>query len=402
MYPDKNIPESFCTAPWAATYVDPTGDVRPCCIYRGSVGNINENSFDEILNSDKMKELKKELIKGEKPEECSICWEQEKISPGTSFQKTMKRRFYNSIPNMINETYDTLLYWDLRPSNSCNFGCLMCCNDLSSGHWQLNTDLNRPNVLEQKFVEVNKNGFDDVIDKMKSVLSNITEEEKEQYFHIYFAGGEPLLLEHHRNMLMWLIESGNDNIKIRYNTNCSTIKYKGTDFIEIWKNWKVPIEIDASIDSSGIVGEYQRYGSSWKSIKNNLIKLADCDNIDLTYNIVVSFITYNNLVETINELEKINGTSLKDKVRFNHVNSNRFDIRMIPKEKLNIDILNRLDKRGYDVKQLYDVINSYDSFLYNKKSVWNELISLFDDLKRVKNKDIYSMLPWIQDIKDSI
>ena len=54
--------ENFCTAPWVATYVDPKGDVKPCCIYQGSLGNLNESSFDDILTSMEMRDLKGKFI----------------------------------------------------------------------------------------------------------------------------------------------------------------------------------------------------------------------------------------------------------------------------------------------------------------------------------------------------
>ena len=393
---------NFCTAPWTATYVDPKGDVKPCCIYQGSVGNLNENTFDEILTSTTMRNLKGKFINGEKPTECNACWQQEKQAPGTSLLETMWERYSHFVPDILDGTFNTIYYWDMRPSNNCNFGCVMCCHGLSSGHWQLNEDIMRPNFIREKFIEVKDDNFDVMVNEMKKVLQTITREQKEKEFQIYFAGGEPLLLEHHRNLLLWLVESKNTNVKLRYNTNCSTLKYKGTDFVDIWKEWKTPVVIDASIDSSGLAGEYQRHGSSWKVIKKNLTRLTSCSEIELTYNLVTSMITYDNLIETINELEEIDGEDLNKRLRFTPlVNPPEYDIRMMPRKLLNTDILDELDERGYNVNELRTIITDmYDDFDINndRKELWITNKSVFDRINKYRNKNIYDILPWIRDI----
>ncbi|SVD90756.1 uncharacterized protein METZ01_LOCUS443610, partial [marine metagenome] len=233
--------ENFCTAPWVATYVDPKGDVKPCGIYQGSLGNLNESSFDDILTSMEMRDLKGKFINGEKPKECRQCWKQEEYAPGSSYLETMWERYSHVVPDILNGTHETIFYWDMRPSNNCNFGCLMCCHVLSSGYWQLNEDIMRPNFTREKFIEVNDDNFKGMVDKIKRLLKSAPREQKEKDFQVYFAGGEPLLIDHHRSMLLWLLESGNDNINLRYNTNCSTLKYKGTDFVDIWEKWKTPV-----------------------------------------------------------------------------------------------------------------------------------------------------------------
>jgi len=278
----------------------------------------------------------------------------------------------------------------------------MCCHGLSSGHWQLNEDIMRPNFIREKFIEVKDDNFDVMVNEMKKVLQTITREQKEKEFQIYFAGGEPLLLEHHRNLLLWLVESKNTNVKLRYNTNCSTLKYKGTDFVDIWKEWKTPVVIDASIDSSGLAGEYQRHGSSWKVIKKNLTRLTSCSEIELTYNLVTSMITYDNLIETINELEEIDGEDLNKRLRFTPlVNPPEYDIRMMPRKLLNTDILDELDERGYNVNELRTIITDmYDDFDINndRKELWITNKSVFDRINKYRNKNIYDILPWIRDI----
>ncbi len=54
------FPYKKCNAPWVSTVVEADGTVRPC-FFHESIGNIKEQSLDEILNSDESIRFRKEL-----------------------------------------------------------------------------------------------------------------------------------------------------------------------------------------------------------------------------------------------------------------------------------------------------------------------------------------------------
>ncbi len=67
--------------------------------------------------------------------------------------------------------------------------------------------------------------------------------------------------------------------QISYNTNCSIIKYKNYDLLEMWKNFK-DILIMASLDGSHERGEYMRKGQKWDIIEKNIAKIRkECPHI---------------------------------------------------------------------------------------------------------------------------
>ena len=101
----------------------------------------------------------------------------------------------------------------------------------------------------------------------KDILTDIINDTLEI---VYFAGGEPLIIPYHYEMLDYMIK--NDyakNIELRYNTNLSTLKYKSVDLLKNWSSFK-NITLSPSIDMIGEQGEYHRYGSKWNDIINNL------------------------------------------------------------------------------------------------------------------------------------
>ena len=54
---------------------------------------------------------------------------------------------------------------------------------------------------------------------------------------IYFAGGEPLIMEEHYRILKKLDERKMYHVRLKYNTNFSQMVYKGLDVMEMWSRF---------------------------------------------------------------------------------------------------------------------------------------------------------------------
>lgn len=89
---------------------------------------------------------------------------------------------------------------------------------------------------------------------------------------LYFAGGEPLVMDEHYQLLELLIARGKTNVKLTYNTNFSSFKYKHYNITELWK--KFPnISLAASLDAEGKRGEVLRKNLVWEKVVENRIYL---------------------------------------------------------------------------------------------------------------------------------
>lgn len=107
----------------------------------------------------------------------------------------------------------------------------------------------------------------------------------------YFAGGEPLITEEHYVLLEEMIRRNRTDIKLRYNTNLSNLKYKNKDLLDLWKNFP-KIDLSVSIDHYGKRAEYIRKGTEWEKELENLKKVRELDYIDFSINTVVSIFNY--------------------------------------------------------------------------------------------------------------
>lgn len=61
-----------CTDPWNLTYVRADGSVRLCCWSR-EVGNLHEQSMDEIVQGEKARKMRGGLLTGDLDEDCVRC-----------------------------------------------------------------------------------------------------------------------------------------------------------------------------------------------------------------------------------------------------------------------------------------------------------------------------------------
>ena len=85
--------------------------------------------------------------------------------------------------------------------------------------------------------------------------------------HVYFAGGEPMLIERHYEFLQKCIDSGYaENIMLEYNTNGTTLPPR---VVKLWEQFK-EVRLGVSVDGMDAVLEYQRYPVKWSKVLKNL------------------------------------------------------------------------------------------------------------------------------------
>jgi len=254
---------TFCMFPWVHLSVQPDGEVLPCC-WSSPMGLYKEDkSLDEVWNSEEIRNLRVNMLKGIESPNCQYCYTAEKLGQESYRQLTNKK--YKHHLKTVKKTKEdgtvdklNLVHWDFRFSNLCNFKCRMC-NPVSSTRWYSDD--------EQVFGAVYNDGKPtkiDVLDELNP-LFDIVEE-------IYFAGGEPLIMDEHYYILNKLIELKKTNVRLVYSTNLSVLRYKKHNVIEIWKNFE-DISVGASLDGTGKRGELIRNGMRWRIFLSNLASI---------------------------------------------------------------------------------------------------------------------------------
>lgn len=259
----KEDNKTFCALPFTHSYIHTNGDVKPCCIagLNTNLGNVNEQTIEEIFNGEEMKKLRVDLLNGVKrPEYCSDCYTADdngfnSARTGNNFD--LAHLITPSIEAMESDGYlePKIKSWDIRYSNLCNLKC-RTCGDMFSTTWSKENSENIGTVYEETKAY-----------KGEDPLKN-------QYQHvekIYFAGGEPLIMPEHYACLTKLIDIDRaKEVSLYYNTNMTKLNYNKHSLLDYWKEFK-QIQIGISIDSFGDRANYIRNGSvKWNKIEQNI------------------------------------------------------------------------------------------------------------------------------------
>ena len=258
-------PDTFCLAPWVSIHTWPDGKVFPCCLWnsRDPVGNVNAQSLEEIWNNEKMKKIRRSFLKGKKLKSCDRCFHLEDTVDQSYRQRINKD--HKDKMHYVNETNQdgslnimNLHLWDVRISNFCNFKCRSCGLGLSSSWYSDSKALGEK--VDKALININdKASFMDMLEPHYNCVDEI-----------YFAGGEPLIMPEHYQILDRLLELGRTDVNIRYSTNFSKLTYKGKHIFDYWKHFP-NLELYISIDGVGKIGEYVRKGFDDKLFYDNIM-----------------------------------------------------------------------------------------------------------------------------------
>jgi organic radical activating enzyme len=166
-----------------------------------------------------------------------------------------------------------MTYWDIRFSNLCNLKCRSCGHIFSSQWYQDQAKLAGPEWKARNTV-LNYAG------RTETDMWNQLEPHLDYVEQIYFAGGEPLLMEEHYRILDELVRRKRFDVRLIYNTNFTYTDLKGRSVFEYWQQFD-SVAVGASLDAAGGRGEYIRKGTDWNTVVENRREMMRvCPKVD--------------------------------------------------------------------------------------------------------------------------
>ena len=380
--------DTMCALPWVHKYVNPQGLVMPCCVGNENypLGNINHQKLDEIST----KPIQDQMIKGERPDACSRCWQYEDIGIISDRQQA----------NIDWAVYDNqkqfkLRFLDIRLSNKCNLMCRMCSGKFSNriaqeeeklyGTTKYKDEVLSPELVEKQFAYINEN------------INDIE--------HVYFAGGEPLINEEHYRILQLLIDNKKTDIKISYNTNFSLLKFKKHNIIDYWSKFN-NVTIGASIDLIGNQSNYVRHGVDYKTLESNYNKIKNLKNVTFRITSVLHSMNLYNLPELQKRWIDL-GVDCKD-ISFNLlVNPSEQAIIVLPDHYKNIALVKIQSHIEYlkTVPNSIDLINKWievRTFMTSRSDthLLGEFFRLTDDKDRIRHQKFEDYFPEYKNLRN--
>ena len=266
--------KTFCIYPWIHLHAYPTGEAYPCCHAEmgvGQVGNCRTNTLEEIWRDQPMAQLRKDMLSETANAACGRCYEQE-ASGFFSGRKSANKHHGHHVKKLDANPFE-MTYWDIRFSNLCNLKCRSCGHIFSSQWYQDQAKLAGGDWKDRNTV-LNYAG------RTETDMWSQLEPHLDYVEQIYFAGGEPLLMEEHYRILDELVRRKRFDVRLIYNTNFTHTDLKGKSVFEYWKQFK-SVAVGASLDDSGARGEYIRKGTDWAVVEQNRRDmLAICPGVD--------------------------------------------------------------------------------------------------------------------------
>ena len=272
--------KTFCMYPWVHLHAYPTGHAYLCCMtdMEFPIGNCKTNNLREIWNDRPMRETRQAMLNGKSIDACTRCYEQE-ASGFMSGRLSANKHHGHHIKKIAKTQQDgtvedfELTYWDIRFSNLCNLSCRSCGHIFSSSWYQDQAKLAGPEWKKTHKVLNYAGRFE--TDAWEQLVEHIDHVEQ-----IYFAGGEPLLMDEHYRILDELTRRKKFDVKLIYNTNFTHTQLKDRSVFEYWKLFD-SVSVGASLDDAGIRGEYIRKGTDWAVVEQNrrdMMKI--CPDVD--------------------------------------------------------------------------------------------------------------------------
>ena len=266
--------KTFCIYPWIHLHAYPTGEAYPCChaeMKPGIVGNCRTNTLEEIWRDQPMQKLREDMLTETPHPACTRCYEQE-ASGFFSGRKSANKHHGHHIKKLETNPFE-MTYWDIRFSNLCNLKCRSCGHIFSSQWYQDQAKLAGGDWKERNTV-LNYAG------RTETDMWSQLEPHLDYVEQIYFAGGEPLLMEEHYRILDELERRGRFDVRLIYNTNFTHTDLKGRSVFDYWKKFQ-SVAVGASLDAMGDRAEMIRKGTDWAQVEQNrrdMLKI--CPEVD--------------------------------------------------------------------------------------------------------------------------
>jgi len=335
--------KNFCVLPWLNLNTNPNGFIKLCCNIQLDhfVQNVDEpfnlgyDDIDTLWNSPYMDNVRYRHRTNLGAEDCVECYKSDRTlghSPrmGQNVLWFEKKDGDSDLSNFLNKiTYkdpftqlDQLpLSLELRLGNQCNLQCISCWGMSSSLVQSERLDILDKGLLKEYNLEKIDKKWKEETDIV--INSKLTEWYETDMFYenfrkmapklkrLYTTGGEPTVIKANYKILEMLLEAGNKSCSVEFTSNMTTWNNKFYDALAQFEN----VEIQMSIDGVDEIGEYIRYPSNFKIVRENMFKAVEMASDNPNWKIkcytVLQALNYKHLVPIWELLTEVAATYQK-------------------------------------------------------------------------------------------
>ena len=248
--------KTTCILPWISldrNYETSRPAFAPCCLYQSKEP---KHEFDEYWLGSELKQIRQQMLQGQKPQGCWKCYNDETLGKKSMRQSVNESRL-DLHSDLIGKKSGELkpLQVKLLAGASCNLACRMCVSHVSSKVHKVWEVLGLPLQDPYKYDEVS---------------DQIIRQNADTVRYIDLMGGEPFYNKKVHNLIQWLVDNNHSShITIYVTTNAMLLNDQLIDNLKKFEN----VVIIVSLDAVGEKHEYIRPGADWNIIVANIEKL---------------------------------------------------------------------------------------------------------------------------------
>lgn len=328
----NQVSSSFCLAKWYNVSVHiPTGRTHSCYHPPTHKIPIEEVNIDvsSLHNTNYKKQQRKLMLEGQRPDECSFCWEIEDSGSQLSDRAYRSKDVYS--PGIIEEAVQlgysdnpNPRYVEINFNQACNFKCSYCSPHLSTA-WMQEVEKYGPYILSDRW-------HNDVTWMRKGMMPNNSPDNPYllafwkwlpkiyptlQTFRM--TGGEPLMDKNTFKMFDYVKSNPKKDLHLSITSNCCPPGDQWNKFMNSLKDINDADAIDhfmlfCSLDSWGKQAEYIRNGMDFEVLYNNITNyLVNARKHSLTFIITFNVLSYSKFVEYIQNILELRKKYNKDR-----------------------------------------------------------------------------------------
>jgi radical SAM protein with 4Fe4S-binding SPASM domain len=394
--------ESFCIMPWVHLHVTQEGFVTPCCQAKWdkelAFGDINQEDMLQIWQGRKFQAFRETMLKGKKDERCLKCYEKE-ADGWTSLRHITNKKYASEILDVANGNitqFDKPIYLDIRFSNKCNLRCRIC-GPWSSSNWSNDFALLNGGKYQDENITYGVKDAAKFLDQFVGIIPQLKE--------LYFAGGEPLMIDANYDILQLLIAHNRTDVALFYNSNLTILDYKGRSIVELWNKFE-KVTIAASIDDYGPQFEYHRKNANWNTVKQNIALIQkNAPQVHLLFSPTVNIYNINRLDTFHQDMVKDGIVQITDFIPTLLVQPQEYNIQIVPvelKKEIELKINEHIEwiKSNTQIndEQAIYVLSQFKNIITYMKAqdrshLWSDLLKREAKLDTIRQESFFETFP---------
>lgn len=356
----------FCDKPFIHNYIHTNGKMRLCCTTiqdlptdnNYNLFDANTHSMEDYWNSNRMKEIRRKMIAGEKIRDCERCYKQEEQgAESLRTQEGIQQYTKETLPDgTLNRSAETM---QVQMGNICNLKCKMCSQMYSHMHGTETRDIGVHDPEWLHWVKeqganvnnwTNELGIKQEWYKNKEFKLKMFEHINKNITQLNVIGGEPTLIPEFYELFEYCDQQGTLGSKnVTIVTNLTNTNPRLTKWLPKLKSWK----IWASVDGVGERTEYIRYPSNWDKVLQSLEFYRNLlgDNGNITLSPAIQLLNVDQLDDIVKWWLDWCGGELNNRYRFTWLATVWYPLICNPSiapRKWRLDVADKLSKYKFD------------------------------------------------------